>query len=336
MDTHGLRSAARPALRRRATIRQQGRLPRAQNSSTPNASTTMTPPPSTERLVIHPMIADDRPSGVLTRVTAVDAGWALLNMEVRRLARGEVWQHDTGEHEAALVMLGGRVAVASNRGEWPAMGRRRTVFDGMPYALYLPRRSTVSMTAVSDAEVAHCWVLTTEDHPARLITPSDSEIEIRGGGNATRQINSIIPPGFDCHRIVAVEVYTPGGNWSSYPPHKHDVHRVDADGRVLEADLEEFYYYKIERPAGFAVQRVYTADHALDATVVARDNDIVLVPAGYHPVSAAHGYACYYLNFLAGTAQTLANSDDPDHAWIKTAWGPRDPRVPLVTHAMER
>jgi 5-deoxy-glucuronate isomerase len=288
------------------------------------------------RLVIHPVITDGR-SGIVTRVTAADAGWSLLNMEVRRLARGETWRHETGEYESAFVVLGGRCAIESDRGRWPAVGRRRTVFDGMPYALYLPRRSAMTMTGASDhVEVAHCWVATSEDHPARLVTPSDSEIEIRGGGHATRQINTIIPPGFDCHRIVAVEVYTPAGNWSSYPPHKHDVHREDAVGRVVEADLEEFYYYKMDRPAGFAVQRVYTADRRLDETIVARDNDIVLVPAGYHPVSAAHGYPCYYLNFLAGTAQSLANSDDPDHAWIKDAWGPRDARVPIVTHAMER
>lgn len=275
-------------------------------------------------------------TGIVTRVSAPEAGWSLLSMEVRRLRRGQTWQHETGEHEAAIVVLGGRCAIDSNRGQWPSVGRRRTVFDGMPYALYLPRRSTLTLVADSEhVEFAHCWVPTTEDHQARLITPSDFTIEIRGGGNATRQINSIIPPGFDCHRIVAVEVYTPGGNWSSYPPHKHDEHREDAAGRVLEADLEEVYYYKIQQPAGFAVQRVYTADRALDATVVARDNDIVLVPAGYHPVSAAPGYTCYYLNFLAGTAQSLANSDDPDHAWVKAAWGPRDPRVPLVTHAME-
>ena len=112
--------------------------------------------------------------------------------------------------------------------------------------------------------------------------------------------------------------------------------RQDAGGAVLEADLEEFYYYKFDRPAGFAVQRVYTADRAVDATVTARHDDVVLVPAGYHPVGAAYGYTCYYLNFLAGSAQSLANTDDPNHSWVKTTWTSQDPRVPLVTHAMER
>jgi 5-deoxy-glucuronate isomerase len=162
-----------------------------------------------------------------------------------------------------------------------------------------------------------------------------SAIEIRGGGNATRQINSIIPPGFDCHRIVCVEVYTPSGNWSSYPPHKHDVHRVADDGALLEADLEEIYFYKIDHPNGYAYQRVYTGDRRIDALMMAQNHDIVLVPEGYHPVVSAHGYTTYYLNFLAGSAQSLANSDDPDYAWVKQTWTWQDPRLPLTHHGME-
>ncbi len=288
-----------------------------------------------ETLRIRPAIRHDAP-GVITRVSASDAGWDLLSMEVRRLARGQTWSHEVGDCEAALVLLGGRCAITSNRGEWPAVGRRADVFSGMPHALYVSRRTSFTLTALTDrVEVAYGWVPTDEDHPPRLVTPADSQVEIRGGRNATRQINSIIPPGFDCHRIVAVEVYTPGGNWSSYPPHKHDVHREDAAGHVVEADLEEFYYYKFDRPEGFAVQRVYTADRSIDVTVTAQHNDVVLVPAGFHPVGAAYGYTCYYLNFLAGSAQSLANTEDADHAWVKTTWTVQDPRVPLVTHAME-
>ncbi len=287
-------------------------------------------------LLVRPLIRDDDQSGIVNRVTAEGAGWELLNMEVRRLADGEAWTHDTADCEAAVVLLGGRCRVTSNRGEWPSVGRRPDVFRGMPYALYLPRRTTFEVTALSGGlEVAHCWVPTDEDHPARLVTPDDSEIEIRGGHNATRQINSIIPPGFDCHRIVCVEVYTPGGNWSSYPPHKHDAHREDESGNLLEADLEEFYYYRIGKRQGFAIQRVYSADRSIDEVMVCRHNDIVLVPEGYHPVAAAYGYDCYYLNFLAGSAQSLAFSDDPDHAWTKETWTARGPGLPLVHHGME-
>lgn len=269
--------------------------------------------------------------GVLTRVNADAAGWDLLNMEVRRLSAGEVWSHDTTTHEVALVLLGGVVSVESDKGNWAKIGGRKDVWSGMPTALYLPRNTRFQITAESSTvEIAHCWVPSDEDHEPVLVRPEDCRMEIRGGNNATRQINDIIPPGFGCHRIVACEVYTPGGNWSSYPPHKHDRHVETDAGEVVEADLEEFYFYKIRQPGGYALQRVYTDDRSLDAAVVAEDNDIVLVPEGYHPVSAAYGYDCYYLNFLAGTAQTLAATDDPEHAWVKQTWDNKDPRLPMV------
>lgn len=273
----------------------------------------------------------------LNKITAQEADWEYLSMEVRRFSAGQTWNHDTSSNEAALVILGGQCRIKSVHGTWDKVGRRGDVFGGMPYAAYFSRHTRFEVTALSDTlEIAHGWVTTDEDHPARLITPDDSAIEIRGGHNATRQINSIIPPGFDCHRLVVVEVFTPGGNWSGYPPHKHDAHRVDEHGEILEADLEEIYFYKMERPAGFAIQRVYNDSRSIDATMVAQNNDIVLVPEGYHPVSAAYGYNCYYLNFLAGSAQSLANADDPAHAWAKETWTSQDPRLPLVSHAMER
>ena len=216
-------------------------------------------------------------------------------------------------------------------------GARASVFDGLPHALYLPRRTAFSVTAQTDCEVGVAWVPTDEDHPARLITPAEVHVEIRGGDNVTRQINDIVPPGFDCHRLVVVEVYTPSGGWSSYPPHKHDVHKVDAAGRVIEADLEEIYYYKIDRPEGYAYQRIYTdpasplhrAGYPIDALLMARDDDVVLVPEGYHPVVSAPGYTTYYLNVLAGSAQSLANSDDPQYTWVKQSYSSKNPAMPV-------
>jgi 5-deoxy-glucuronate isomerase len=146
----------------------------------------------------------------------------------------------------------------------------------------------------------------------------------------------MIPPGFDCHRLVVVEVYTPSGNWSSYPPHKHDEHRVDENGVLLEADLEEVYFYKIDKPEGYAYQRVYTSDRRLDELILVQDNQLVLSPEGYHPVVSAHGYTTYYLNMLAGSAQSLANVDDPDYAWVKGTWTEQDPRLPVVNLQMEK
>jgi 5-deoxy-glucuronate isomerase len=157
------------------------------------------------------------------------------------------------------------------------------------------------------------------------VAPEEVTVEIRGGGNATRQINHMIRPSFAAHRLLVCEVYTPSGNWSSYPPHKHDVH--DPPGEV---DLEEIYYYRIDRPEGYAIQRVYTSDRRLDVTLTVRDGQLVLIPEGYHPVVAAHGYNVYYLNALAGSARSMSASDDPESAWVRSTWTSQDPRVPLV------
>lgn len=252
-------------------------------------------------------------------------GFEFLSFENRRLGAGEKYEGRTQDCELAIVMLGGVCAVESTRGNWDSLGGRTTVFDGMPFTLYLPIRTDFTITSSSGCDMAFCFSLAEEEHPPRLVTPAEVGVEIRGGGNATRQINNMLPPDFSAHRLIVVEVFTPAGNWSSFPPHKHDVHLPPG-----EVDLEELYYYRIQRPEGFAVQRVYTADRRIDETLTVRDSEIVLVPEGYHPVAAAHGYNVYYLNALAGSARSLAASDDPDLAWVRNAWIEKDPRVPLV------
>lgn len=279
---------------------------------------------------------DAHAPGVFASVRAQDAGWEYLNMAALRLNKGQTFSGTVGSHEHVSVILGGRCHFRTSSGDFLSIGRRPTVFSGMPWAVYLPRGAQFEIEALTDGlEIASCWVPTDQDYPARLVTPADSRIEIRGGGNATRQINSILPPGAACHRLVVVEVYTPSGNWSSYPPHKHDVHREDEHGQVLEADLEEIYFYKIDHPHGYAYQRVYTADGRIDALMMPRQHDMVLVPEGYHPVVSAHGFTTYYLNFLAGSAQSLANSDDPHYQWVKSTWTYQDARLPIVHHGME-
>jgi 5-deoxy-glucuronate isomerase len=287
-------------------------------------------------LVVHPGNSAD--PDVIVAVTPEIAGWDTLSFQARRLTAGQAWRFATGEHELALVMLAGTLDVASNRGAWRGIGGRAHVFAGPPHALYLPRGSEFTVSATGGpAEFAVAWAEAGADYPARLVTPADVELEIRGGDNATRQINRIMPPGFPCDRLVVVEVYTPGGNWSSYPPHKHDIHKQDAAGRLAEADLDEIYYYRTDRPEGYAFQRVYTdpesplhrAGCPVDAVVMPRDNDVVLIPEGYHPVASPPGYTTYYLNVLAGTAQSLAATDDPAFSWVKETYRARDPRVPV-------
>ena len=290
---------------------------------------------NSDNLVIHPASGVD--PGLIVEVTPQRAGWDTMYFQSRGLRAGRTWTFETGQHELALVVLGGTVDVTSNRGEWSGLGERENVFAGLPYALYLPVGTSFKVTARTNAEFAAAWVAADQAFPPRLVTPADVTVEIRGGDHATRQINRMIPPGFPCQRLIVVEVYTPDGNWSSYPPHKHDVHIVGPDGRLLQADLDEIYYYKIDRPEGYALQRIYTdaesplhmAGLPIDAAVIAHNDDVVLIPEGYHPVSSPVGYTTYYLNILAGSAQSLASKDDPDYAWIKDTYQALDPRVPI-------
>jgi 5-deoxy-glucuronate isomerase len=262
-------------------------------------------------------------------VDPASASWRYLSFRVERLRAGEEVTRRTENVEIALVSLGGRVAAESDGERWE-FGARATVFDGMPSALYLPRDSEYTLSGIGDAEVAVCGASADEHLEPHLVTPEDVEIEVRGSGNATRQINHIIKPDFPAQRLLVVEVFTPAGNWSSYPPHKHDEDRPPE-----EVVLEEVYYYRTpaERPGAFAVQRLYSAQHGTDVTETVRDGDLMLVPHGYHTTCAAHGYDLYYLNGLAGDRRSMAAMDDPALAWVRPAWSKLvpDPRVPLVT-----
>jgi 5-deoxy-glucuronate isomerase len=145
----------------------------------------------------------------------------------------------------------------------------------------------------------------------RLIGPAEAIVEARGAGQTQRLVHHLLPPSAEAERLIIVEVYTPGGNWSSFPPHKHDT-----DDRPRESQLEELYYYHLDPPTGFAVQRVYTADGSLDQSLAATDGDLVLVPRGYHVVGATPGHECYYLNVMAGQGRLWAFTLDPAYAHL--------------------
>jgi 5-deoxy-glucuronate isomerase len=262
-------------------------------------------------------------------VDPASASWRYLSFHVERLRAGADVTRRTEDEEIALVSLGGQFTAESDGERWE-LGGRATVFDGMPSALYLPRDSEYTLSAIDAAEVAVCGARADERLEPRAVTADDVEIEVRGSGNATRQINHIIKPEFPADRLLVVEVFTPAGNWSSYPPHKHDEDRPPE-----EVVLEEIYYYRTpaEPPGAFAVQRLYSRQHSTDITETVRDGDIMLVPYGYHTTCAAHGYDLYYLNALAGDRRSMAAADDPALAWIRSAWTELepDPRVPLVT-----
>jgi 5-deoxy-glucuronate isomerase len=255
-------------------------------------------------------------AGDWTHVTPESAGWSYLYFGVR----SGTFESDTGDGEIAIVPLSGKCVVeADTRYE---LGGRASVFEGMPWALYLPRDTPYRVEA--EGEVAIAGARCEKRREPVLIRPEDVEVEVRGAGNATRQINHIVKPEFPAERLLVVEVFTPSGNWSSYPPHKHD-----EDHPPGEVVLEETYYFRTD---GWAVQRLYSPRHGLDLTETVRDGDLLLVPYGYHTTAAAHGYDLYYLNALAGDRRSMAAADDPDLAWIRSAWSKLepDPRVPLV------
>ena len=257
-------------------------------------------------------------------MTPPDGGWSYLSFRILRVD-GHA-NLETADEEVVIVPLAGDAVVHAD-GIATEIGGRANVFAGRPRSLYLPRDTRAEIEG--RGEFALCGARADHRREVRPIPPSDVEIEIRGSGNATRQISHIVKPEFPAERILVVEVYTPAGNWSSYPPHKHDEERGEE-----EAVLEETYYFRTrsEQAGAFAVQRLYSPRQGLDLTETVRDGDLLLVPFGYHTTAAAHGYDLYYLNALAGDRRTMQAADDPDLAWIRPAWDELDPdpRVPLV------
>ena len=216
---------------------------------------------------------------------------------------------ETAERELCLVLLGGRCDVRSDHGEWTGVGGRESPFEGLPHAVYLPPGTAFEVDG--SAEVALCWAPASEGVEARLIEPGDVGVTTRGSGAMERTIHNILMEDAPAESLLVTEVLTPDGHWSSYPPHKHD-----RDAPPDETFLEETYYHRIRPDHGFGLQRVYTADGSLDESVAFRDGDVVLVPRGYHTVSAPPGYELYYLNVMAGPRREWRMQNDPEHEWL--------------------
>lgn len=264
----------------------------------------------------------DRTAPVRVDVTPARAGWRHLGFQVRALRAGEGFVAESDGHEVGLVLLAGDAELLAG-GLRRAVVGRRGVFAGLPHALYVPPGERYGVRAVTDVEVAIGTAAAEGRLAPRLITPGDVKVEIRGGHNAERQVTHVLDPG-DAEKLLCVEVYTPSGNWSSYPPHRHDEHVPG-----VEVDLDEVYHFRIDPPGGWAMQRLYTDDRSLDDVVIARDGDTVLVRRGYHPVVLAPGYDGYYLNFLAGDVPSWVARDEPDLAWVRGQWAGREGRLRL-------
>lgn len=264
-------------------------------------------------------------SGTRLALTPRRAGWEYVGFAVRQIAAGQAWTGRSGGDELCLVLLGGLASIAWSGGKSVRLGPRRDVFSEYPHAVYLPPGTAYELRAQRYTEVAECRSPTTKRSRARLIRPQDCGFEVRGGGNATRQIIDILPPAAEADRLLVCEVLTPAGNWSSYPPHKHDRHRPP-----IEADLEETYYYRFRKSDGYGIQRLYTAEDREEQVLRVVHGDLVLVREGYHPFVASPGVDAYYLNTLAGSFRSMAATDDPRFAYLRANWPPPDPRVPMI------
>jgi len=191
------------------------------------------------------------------------------------------------------------------------VGGRSDVFEGPPTSIYLPAGSPYRIVACESAEIAICTAPATGKGRPRLIRPENVGLETRGQGTNTRFVRNILDDKADAESLLVVEVVTPGGHWSSYPPHKHD-----RDAYPEETFLEETYYHRLSPAQGFAFQRVYTDDRAIDEAIAVEHGDVVKVPRGYHPVGAPYGYDLYYLNVMAGPRRDWVFANDPAHSWI--------------------
>ncbi len=275
------------------------------------------------------------PAGSWESVTPESAGWAYCGLRVVRL--GEL-AFETRDTEVAVLPLAGSLSVEVEGRRFELAGRE-SVFARVTDWAYLPIGAEARLSG--DCEVALASARAERRFEPAYVPAEEVPVEIRGAGAATRQVVNFLAPGaFDAvDRLICVEVLTPDGNWSSYPPHKHD----DTAGSL--ANNEEIYYFRVGKSGsmatsaeGFAVHRTYTHDGSIDATVVVRDGDAFLVPRGYHgPCVAAPGYPLYYLNVMAGPnpERTMAIVDDPPYAWVRASWDAMDvdPRVPLITAA---
>ena len=286
-----------------------------------------------------------RPLGTLTdgvdpvRLTPEAAGWAYTGLRVLKVGTRLPRVVETGEFEAFVLPLSGSLSVRVDGEEFELDGRE-SVFSRVTDFVYVPRDAEVVLTSTTGAEVALPMARCTRRLEPKYGPAEDVPVEVRGAGPATRQVTNFGTPGVwdRADKLNACELITPGGNWSSYPPHKHD------EASDCEVVNEEVYYFRIAgrdgvTPSreGFGLHRTYTADGELNEDVAVRDGDVFLIPRGYHgPCVAAPGYPMYYLNVLAGPAEerSMAFCDDPAHGWVRGTWPDSylDPRCPVTSY----
>ena len=265
--------------------------------------------------MVSRLLAKAAPEGrEIVSVTPERAGWTYVGFQALRLQAQESETVDTGARELCLVVLTGTVTVTVDGVRYDPMGTRNSVFDPQsPAAVYVPGGKHVEVVANTSAELALCTApCDGQAREVRVIDPGTMRRSTRGKGSNTRYICDILPHDDPtAAHLLVVEVMTPAGHSSSYPPHKHD-----REQPPVETQLEETYYHRINPPQGFGFQRVYTDDRSLDEACAVENHDVVMVPKGYHPVVAPHGYDLYYLNVMAGPNRFWVFKNDPAHEWM--------------------
>ncbi|WP_020593402.1 5-deoxy-glucuronate isomerase [Kiloniella laminariae] len=264
------------------------------------------------KLLVKPSAPDA--SGRVLNITPENAGWTYVGFDLHKLENNQIVTGETGEREVCLVFVSGKGQVRVDDQDFGLVGERMSPFEGKPWSVYVPAGSSWQVSGQTAVELAVCSAPGNSGKdklPARIISPEQAGMEKRGVGTNVRHVANILPETDPAESLLVVEVITPGGHWSSYPPHKHD-----RDALPDESLLEETYYHRINPSQGFAFQRVYTDDRSLDETLAVEDGNVVLVPEGYHPCGAPHGYDLYYLNVMAGPKRVWKFHNDPAHEWM--------------------
>jgi len=252
-------------------------------------------------------------NGLIHNITPENADWHYVGFDLYKLSPGQSAKGSTGEREVIIVLVEGRAHLKSSGKDWGVLGDRMSVFEKTsPHCLYLPCDNEWEAEASTNCVLAVCSAPCKKNHDPRLVGPDNIKLTKRGKGVNTRYINNIAMEDVDiCDSLLVTEVYTPAGNWSSYPSHRHD---EDDFPRITY--LEETYYHRLNPENGFGFQRVYTDDRLLDVAIPVEDGDVVLVPKGHHPCGAPYGFEMYYLNVMAGPIRKWRFLPAPEVEWI--------------------
>lgn len=259
------------------------------------------------------LISPNSKGSKIHNITPENANWFYVGFDVYDLSEGEEITGGSKEREFCIVLLSGSAFFSTSKKNFGLKKGRKSVFHKIPpIAMYIPIGESWKIIAKDRSEIAVCSAPSKEGkYQSKIISSQDMSKETRGKGSNKRFICNILPEDKEAESLLVVEVITPSGNWSSYPPHKHDT-----DNLPFESQLEETYYHRINPEQGYVVQRVYNDNKTLDENISAKDRSVVLVPEGYHPVGVPHGYKSYYLNVMAGPKRIWKFHNDPDHEWI--------------------